>query len=444
MKVLVINAGSSSLKYQLYDMTDEAVLAAGRVERIGMESAILTHEPAGKPEIREVNEILDHTAAIRRVLSVIVHKEHGVLSSVDDIQAVGHRVVHGGETFRSSVLVTSEVKQEIKRLFDLAPLHNPAHLMGIQAVETNMPNVPQAVVFDTAFHQTMERHAYLYPIPLALYRRHKIRKYGFHGTSHMYVSRRAAEFLGRPLAELKIVTCHIGNGASVAAVKGGKSIDTSMGMTPLEGLMMGTRSGDLDPAVVPFAMGKEDLTIGEVSSMLNKHSGLIAISGISSDMREIQEAMEEGNANAKLAFEMYEYRLRKYIGAYAAAMNGVDAIVFTAGVGENSWLLRARTCLNLTYLGVEIDPEANLVRSKEDRRISTPNSKVDVLVIPTNEELVIARETYGLIRGETAHGSDARTHAPTRAPTPSDAPTHAPTPTPTPSGKAERSPVEQT
>ncbi|WP_309118613.1 acetate kinase [Paenibacillus sp.] len=397
MKVLVINAGSSSLKYQLYDMTDESVLAAGRVERIGMDTAILTHEPAGKAEVREVSEILDHTTAIRKVLALLVHKEHGVLESIADIQAVGHRVVHGGESFRESAIVTPEVKQEIKRLFDLAPLHNPAHMMGIQAVESNLPGVPQAVVFDTAFHQTMDRNVYLYPIPLALYRRHKIRKYGFHGTSHMYVSRQAAAFLGRPIEEMKIVTCHIGNGASVTAVKGGRSVDTSMGMTPLEGLMMGTRSGDLDPAIVPFAMGKEDLTIGEVSSMLNKHSGLLAICGMG-DMREVQDAMENGDANAKLAFEMYEYRLRKYIGAYAAAMNGLDAIVFTAGVGENSWLLRARTCLNLSYLGVEIDPEANLVRSKEARRISTTKSKIDVLVVPTNEELVIARDTYELIK----------------------------------------------
>ncbi|TLS53134.1 acetate kinase [Paenibacillus antri] len=397
MKVLVINAGSSSLKYQLYDMKDESVLAAGRVERIGMDTAILTHEPTGKAEVREVSEILDHTTAIRKVLGLLVHKEHGVLDSIADIEAVGHRVVHGGESFRESAIVTPEVKQEIKRLFDLAPLHNPAHMMGIQAVESNLPDVPQAVVFDTAFHQTMDRNVYLYPIPLALYRRHKIRKYGFHGTSHMYVSRQAAAFLGRPIEEMKIVTCHIGNGASVTAVKGGRSVDTSMGMTPLEGLMMGTRSGDLDPAVVPFAMGKEDLTIGEVSSMLNKHSGLLAISGMG-DMREVQDAMENGDANAKLAFEMYEYRLRKYIGAYAAAMNGLDAIVFTAGVGENSWLLRARTCLNLSYLGVELDPEANLVRSKEARRISTANSKIDVLVVPTNEELVIARDTYELVK----------------------------------------------
>ncbi|WP_199614899.1 acetate/propionate family kinase [Paenibacillus alkalitolerans] len=402
MRVLVINAGSSSLKYQLYDMRDESVLAAGKVERIGMDTAILTHEPAGKAEVREVREILEHTAAIRQVLSVLVHKEHGVLGSVSEIDAVGHRVVHGGEAFKQSVVVTPEVKQEIKRLFDLAPLHNPAHMLGIQAVEANMPNVPQTVVFDTAFHQTMPPNSYLYPIPLALYRRHKIRKYGFHGTSHMFVSRRAAEFLGRPVEQLKIVTCHIGNGASVTAVRGGVSVDTSMGMTPLEGLMMGTRSGDLDPAVVPYTMGKEDLTINEVSSMLNKHSGLLAVSGLSSDMREIEQAMEEGNQNAKLAFEMYEYRLRKYIGAYAAAMNGIDCIVWTAGVGENSSLLRERTCSNLEYLGVKMDREANAVRSKQERRISTFESKVEVLVIPTNEELVIAKETYRLIGGNEA------------------------------------------
>lgn len=399
MKVLVINAGSSSLKYQLYDMKDEAVLASGLVERIGMDTAILTHVPSGKAEVREVSEILDHTTAIRKVLGIIVHKEHGVLPSIDDIQAVGHRVVHGGESFRGSVIVSQEVTNEIKRLFDLAPLHNPAHMMGILAVEANLPNVPQAVVFDTAFHQTMDRHAYLYPIPMALYKRHKIRKYGFHGTSHMYVSERAAETLGRRLEELKIITCHIGNGASVTAIEGGRSVDTSMGMTPLEGLMMGTRSGDLDPAVVPFVMGKEDLTIGEVSSMLNKHSGLIAISGLSSDMREIQDAMAEGHDAAKLAFEMYEYRLRKYIGAFAAAMNGVDAIVFTAGVGENSWQLRERTLSRLTYLGVELDVEENRKRSKEPRLITTQASKVAALVVPTNEELVIARDTYALIRG---------------------------------------------
>ncbi|CAH8771409.1 acetate kinase [Paenibacillus dendritiformis] len=398
MKILVINAGSSSLKYQLYDMTDESVLAAGRVERIGMDSSILVHEPHHTEEITEVSEILDHTTAIRKVLDKLTDAEVGVLKSTGEIDAVGHRVVHGGESFKNSVLVDSEVKSEIRRLFDLAPLHNPAHMMGIKAVEANMPNVPQSVVFDTAFHQTMPEKAYMYAIPKVLYKKHKIRRYGFHGTSHDYVSKRAAELMDRPIEELKIITCHIGNGASLTAVDGGISVDTSMGMTPLEGLMMGTRSGDLDPAVVPFTMMKEDLTVNEVNSMLNKHSGLLAISGVSSDMREITDGMEAGEPNSTLAFEMYTYRMRKYIGSYAAAMDGVDAIVFTAGVGENSVVIRQHVCEKLTFLGVEIDRELNKVRSKEPRRISTPNSKVDVFVIPTNEELMIARDTYRLVQ----------------------------------------------
>lgn len=397
MKILVINAGSSSLKFQLYSMENERVLAKGKVERIGMDSAIASFEPDGKPEIREVSEILEHTTAIRKVLDMLVHKQYGVLGSIHEIDAVGHRVVHGGESFSGSVVVDEDVKREIKRLFDLAPLHNPAHMLGIHAVEANMPEVPQVVVFDTAFHQTMPPQSYLYPIPMVLYRKHKIRRYGFHGTSHAYVSERAAMLLQKPLQELKLVSCHIGNGASCTAVMNGKSYDTSMGMTPLEGLMMGTRSGDIDPAIVPYAMGKEDLTLGEVNSMLNKHSGLMAISGISSDMREILESMEAGDKNAALAFEMYEYRLRKYIGAYAAAMNGLDAIVFTAGVGENSPTLRKAICTNLTFLGVELDEQANAARSSEDRRISTERSPVQVLVIPTNEELVIARDTHRLI-----------------------------------------------
>ncbi|GAV11185.1 MULTISPECIES: acetate kinase [Paenibacillus] len=398
MKILVINAGSSSLKYQLYDMQDESVLAAGRVERIGMDSSILIHEPHHTDEITEVSEILDHTIAIRKVLDKLTDAKVGVVKTINEIEAVGHRVVHGGESFSNSVLVDSEVKAEIRRLFDLAPLHNPAHMMGIKAVETNLPDVPQAVVFDTAFHQTMPKKAYMYAIPKVLYKKHKVRRYGFHGTSHNYVSQRAAEVVGRPLEDLKIITCHIGNGGSLTAVEGGKSIDTSMGMTPLEGLMMGTRSGDLDPAVVPFTMMKEDLTVNEVNSMLNKHSGLLAISGLSSDMREITDAMAEGEPNATLAFEMYVYRLRKYIGSYAAAMDGVDVIVFTAGVGENSIVIREATCEKLTFLGVEIDPELNKIRSKEPRLISTPNSKVQVLVVPTNEELMIARDTYRLVQ----------------------------------------------
>jgi acetate kinase len=397
MKILVINAGSSSLKYQLYNMEDESVLAKGKVERIGMESAILSHEPDDKQEVREVAEILDHTSAIRKVVAILVHPEHGVLNAIDDIQAVGHRVVHGGETFSSSVLVTLEIKQEIRRLFDLAPLHNPAHMMGITAVDTALPGVPQAVVFDTAFHQTMPPHTYLYPIPMVLYNKHKVRRYGFHGTSHAYVSDRAANFMGRKLEDLKLITCHIGNGASCTAIMNGKSYDTSMGLTPLEGLMMGTRSGDLDPAIVPFVMAKEDLTIGEVNSMLNKHSGLLAISGISSDVREIEQAMSNGDRNATLAYDMYEYRMRKCIGAYTAAMNGLDALVFTAGVGENSALLRERICNQLSFFGIQLDEEANRSSNRGERLISTEDSPVKILVIPTNEELVIARDTYSLI-----------------------------------------------
>lgn len=410
MKVLVINAGSSSLKYQLYNMTDESVLASGRVERIGMDSSIVTHEPANQPEVRHVSEILDHITAVKRVLDMLTHHDYGVMSTVEEIEAVGHRVVHGGEVFKSSVLVSPEVKLEIRKLFDLAPLHNPAHMMGINAVEANMPGVPQAVVFDTAFHQTMPKTSYLYPIPTVLYRRHKIRRYGFHGTSHAYVSDKAARVLNKPLQSLKMITCHIGNGASCAAILNGESYDTSMGMTPLEGLMMGTRSGDIDPAIVPFVMNKEELTLNEVNSMLNKHSGMLAVSGISSDMREVTEAMNDGDAKAQLAFDMYVYRLKKYIGAYAAAMNGLDVLVFTAGVGENSTALRKAVCDGITFMGVELDDRLNEVRGKEAREISKPSSKVKVLVVPTNEELLIARDTYKLVkewmdnRAEAAEG----------------------------------------
>ncbi|MDT3426770.1 acetate kinase [Paenibacillus forsythiae] len=398
MKVLVINAGSSSLKYQLYDMTDESVLAKGLVERIGMDSSILTHKPTGKQEVTEVSEILEHTTAIRKVLANLTDKEHGVIDSIEEINAVGHRVVHGGETFKASALVNGAAKSEIRRLFDLAPLHNPAAVMGITASEVNMPGVPQVVVFDTAFHQTMPEKAYMYAIPRVLYNKYKVRRYGAHGTSHDFVSKAVAEYLERPLEDLKIITCHIGNGASVTAVQGGISVDTSMGMTPLEGLMMGTRSGDIDPAVVPYVMNKEELTPGEASSMLNKHSGLLAISGTSSDMRDIIEGYEKGEPNATLAFEMYEYRLRKYIGAYAAAMDGVDVIAFTAGVGENAVVLREKVLSNLTFLGIELDKEANKIRSGDPRRISASGSKVEVLVVPTNEELVIARDTLRIVQ----------------------------------------------
>ncbi|MBW7473397.1 acetate kinase [Paenibacillus oenotherae] len=398
MIILVINAGSSSLKYQLYNMNGESVIANGRVERIGMDSSIVIHEPTGKQEVSLVREILDHNTAVKRVIDLLMHPEHGVLGSIDEIKAVGHRVVHGGEIFKQSTIVTDEVKLEIRKLFDLAPLHNPPALMGIAAVEANMGDVKQVVVFDTAFHQSMPQETFLYPIPMVLYRRHKIRRYGFHGTSHNYVSRKAAKVLNKPLESLKMVSCHIGNGASCTAILNGKSYDTSMGLTPLEGLMMGTRSGDLDPAIVPFTMNKEELTLNEVNSMLNKHSGMLAISGISSDMREITEAMQEGDKQAKLAFDMYTYRLRKYIGAYAAAMNGIDVLVFTAGVGENSVVLRKTVCDGLTFLGIELDEERNGERSKEARVISSAESRVTVMVVPTNEELLIARDTYTLVR----------------------------------------------
>lgn len=398
MKILVVNAGSSSLKYQLYDMKDESVLAKGRVERIGMDTAILVHEPTDKPEVKEVSEILDHNVAIKKVVDILLHPVSGVISSIDEIEAVGHRVVQGGDLYSESVLVTNEVKNGIKSLFDLAPLHNPPHIMGINACEANMPGVPQVAVFDTAFHATMPEKVFMYPLPLRLYKKHKVRRYGFHGTSHYYVSRVAAELLGKPIEDTKIITCHIGNGGSVTAIQGGKSYDTSMGMTPLEGLMMGTRSGDIDPAIVPFVMGKEGLSLTEVNFMLNKHSGLQAISGGSSDMREIEKGMQEGDKNSKLAYEMYEYRIRKQIGAYVAALNGVDAMVFTAGVGENAAGLRQDILNQLTWLGFEVDPELNKVRSPEPRIISKPSSKVKIMVIPTNEELVIARDTLQIVK----------------------------------------------
>ncbi|WP_339062807.1 acetate kinase [Tepidibacillus marianensis] len=397
MIIFVLNCGSSSLKYQLFDMTDESVIASGKVERIGMEDAILTHEPTDKEEVKLVTEILDHTTAIEKVFQYLVDSKHGVISNINEIEAVGHRVVHGGEVFSDSIKVDSQVRATIKGTFDLAPLHNPANLVGIEAVELVLPQAPNIAVFDTAFHQTMPKRAFMYALPRVLYRKHKVRRYGFHGTSHKYVSQKAAEFLGKSVEDLKIVSCHIGNGASITAVNNGLSVDTSMGMTPLEGLMMGTRSGDIDPAIIPFVMDKEDLTLNEVNSMLNKHSGLQGVSGIGSDMRDIEDNMET-NENAKLAFDMYEYRIRKYIGSYTAAMNGIDVLIFTAGVGENSDILRKAVTANLSYLGIEIDDEVNNTRSKQVRRISTPSSKVEVLVVPTNEELMIARDTLRIVK----------------------------------------------
>jgi len=395
MKILVLNCGSSSIKYQLLNMETESVLAIGKVERVGMEDAIFEYKGSGE-KIKEIGTILDHTAGVRKVLKALTDPEHGVIKDPEEISAVGHRVVHGGEAFVRSVIIDEQVKRTLRELFDLAPLHNPANLTGILAAEAALPHAPGVAVFDTAFHATMPRKAFLYALPYVMYKRHKVRRYGFHGTSHKYVSLRAAALLGKAPEEVNLITCHLGNGSSVAAVEGGKSVDTSMGFTPLAGLIMGTRAGDLDPGVIPYIMAREEIGISEVNSMLNKHSGMLGISGISSDMRQIEEEMEKGDPRAIETFEMMEYRLRKYIGAYAAALGRVDGIVFTGGIGENSPLLRRAVCQNLAYLGVTFDEEANKVRGKE-QIISGPDSKVAVMVIPTNEELMIARETAELV-----------------------------------------------
>lgn len=397
MKVLVLNCGSSSIKYQLLDMETESVLAIGKVERVGMDDAIFEYAGGGREKIKEVTSILDHTTGIRKVLSALSHPEYGVIKHASEIDAVGHRVVHGGEEFMSSVVITDEVKRTLRDLFDLAPLHNPANLTGILAAEAALPHAPGVAVFDTAFHSTMPRTAFLYALPYAMYKRHKVRRYGFHGTSHKYVSQRAAALMGRNPQDLRLITCHLGNGSSIAAVKGGKSVDTSMGFTPLAGLIMGTRSGDLDPGVIPYIMAREEIGIAEVNSMLNKHSGMLGISGISSDMRQVEEEMEKGDERAIETINMMEYRLRKYIGSYVAAMGGVDGIVFTGGIGENDQGLRKMVCENLAYLGITFDTEANKIRGKETR-ISGGDSKVEVWVIPTNEELMIARETAELVK----------------------------------------------
>jgi len=394
MKVLVLNCGSSSIKYQFMNTDDQVVLAKGLVERIGMSSAVLTHSRRDGDTVRIVGEILDHTIAIQYVLGVLLSKNHGVIQDRSEIEAVGHRVVHGGETFSGSVLITDEVMKALQENVELAPLHNPPNIKGIQAVKNIMPDVPQCGVFDTAFHVRMPEKAYLYGIPFELYKRYKIRKYGFHGTSHLYVSRKAAEYLGKAPEDIKIITIHLGNGGSMAAVDKGLSVDTTMGFTPLEGLLMGTRSGDIDTSVILYVMGKEELTLSEAGTLLNKHSGLLGISGESSDMREIEKAVADGHKRAKYAFDIFCYRVKKYIGAFAAAMGGVDAIVFTGGIGENSNLVRAEVCKDMEFLGVELDEEKN---DKKETEISKPASRVKVLRIPTNEELVIALDTAKIV-----------------------------------------------
>jgi acetate kinase len=399
VKVLVLNSGSSSIKYQFYDTQTQLVLAKGLVERIGMSSAVLTHTRYDGDEIKIVGEILDHTIAIEYVLGVLLSKNHGVIDDKSDIEAIGHRVVHGGETFSSSVLITDDVIKVLQDNIELAPLHNPPNIKGIQACKRIMPDTPQVCVFDTAFHIKMPPRAFLYGIPYELYKKYKIRRYGFHGTSHLYVSNKAAEILGKPKEELKIITMHLGNGCSMAAVNKGRSVDTTMGFTPLEGLLMGTRSGDIDSSVILYIMGKEGLSLGEAQTLLNKHSGLIGISGESSDMREIVAAMKEANKRSQYAFDIFCYRIKKYIGAYAAAMNGVDAIVFTGGIGENSYDVREEVCRDMDFMGIQIDPEKN---KKKELILSPEGSKVAVMRIPTNEELVIALDTSEIVEGMLA------------------------------------------
>ena len=399
MNVLVINCGSSSLKFQLINAENEELIAKGLCERIGIEGSQLVYSPTGGEKVTKVVPMPDHTAAVKLVLDALCDKETGVVKSLDEINAVGHRIVHGGEKFAVSTLLTDEVIKGIEECNDLAPLHNPANLIGINACKELMPGVPMVGVFDTAFHQTMPREAYIYGIPYEYYTKYKIRRYGFHGTSHAYVSRRAAELLGKSYEDCKIIVCHLGNGASVSAVKNGKCVDTSMGLTPLEGLIMGTRSGDLDPAIIEFIAKKENKSIDEIMTILNKESGVLGISGgLSSDFRDLEGAHDKGDEAGTRALETFSYRVAKYIGAYMVAMNGVDAICFTAGVGENSPFVRAVICEKyLPFMGIKLDTEANNKRG-EDIIISTNEQGPKVMVNPTNEELMIARDTYALTK----------------------------------------------
>jgi len=395
MKVLVINCGSSSLKYQLINMETEESLAQGLVERIGIEGSILTQKVPGRDKYIIEQPMADHKDAIKLVLGALVDGNHGVISSMDEISAVGHRVVHGGEKYSESVVIDDAVMESLEECVKLAPLHNPANIIGINACKSLMPNTPMVAVFDTAFHQTMPKTAYMYPLPYELYTKYGIRKYGFHGTSHKYVSAECAKLMGKDIKDVKIITCHLGNGASLAAIKDGQCVDTSMGFTPLEGIAMGTRCGNIDPAIVTFLMNEGKMTAKEVDNLMNKQSGVLGLSGVSSDFRDIEDAAKEGNERAILALNVYNYRVREMIGAYAAAMGGVDAVVFTAGLGENAIETRAEICKGLEFLGIEIDDAKNNVRGKSTE-VSKDGAKVKVFVIPTNEELVIARDTKEL------------------------------------------------
>jgi len=394
MKVLVLNSGSSSIKYQFIDTETKTALAKGLVERIGMSGAVLTHERYDGDKIKIAGEILDHTMAIEYVLGVMLSRNHGVIDDKEDIEAIGHRVVHGGETFSNSVLIDEAVISVLQDNIELAPLHNPPNIKGIQACKKILSGIPMVGVFDTAFHVKMPAKAFLYGIPYELYKKHKIRRYGFHGTSHLYVSNRAAEIIGKNLEELRIITAHLGNGCSMAAIKYGQSVDTSMGFTPLEGLLMGSRSGDIDPALILYIMGKEGLSLNEAATLLNKHSGLMGISGESSDMREILVAVKNDHKRATYSFQIFTYRIKKYFGAYAAAMGGVDAFVFTGGIGENAVEVRTEVCNDLEFFGIQIDKQKN---NDNEEIISTDSSKVKVMRITTNEELVIAMDTDKIV-----------------------------------------------
>jgi len=396
MKVLVINTGSSSLKYQLIDMTNESVLAKGVCDRIGLEHSFLKHSKTGSEPVIIEKDLYNHKIAVQEVLSALTDSKNGVISSMSEIAAVGHRIVHGGEKFKESVIIDDKVMDAIRECVELAPLHNPSNIIGIEACRQIMPNIPMVAVFDTAFHQTMPPYAYIYALPYEIYEKYRLRKYGFHGTSHKYVANRAAELLGRPIEELKIITCHLGNGASICAVKNGKSIETSMGFTPLQGLAMGTRSGTIDPAVISFLMEKEKMSVKDISDFLNKKSGVLGVSGVSSDFRDVQEAAENGNERAILALDIFCYKVKRFIGDYMGILNGADAVVFTAGIGENNDLVRSKILKDMDFLGIVIDEEKNKVKGKE-MDISAPGARVRTLVIPTNEELAIARETQKLL-----------------------------------------------
>ncbi|AYK15692.1 MAG: acetate kinase [Methanosarcina flavescens] len=399
MKVLVINAGSSSLKYQLIDMTTESPLAIGLCERIGITDSIITQKRFDGKKLEKTTDFPNHKVAMEEVVKSLTDPEFGVIKDMGEINAVGHRVVHGGEKFTSSALIDADVEKSIEECFDLAPLHNPPNMMGIKACQELMPGVPMVAVFDTAFHMTIPKYAYMYALPYEVYEKYGIRKYGFHGTSHMYVSRRAIDMLGKPAEETKIITCHLGNGSSITAVKGGKSVETTMGFTPLEGVCMGTRCGSIDPAVVPFIMEKENLSTREIDTLMNKKSGVLGVSGVSNDFRDLDEAASKGNERADLALEIFAYKIKKVIGEYSAVLDGPDAIVFTAGIGENSASIRKRILSGLENFGVKIDEEKNKIRGQEID-IAAPDSKIRVFVIPTNEELTIARDTKEIVETE--------------------------------------------